>query len=194
MHGRFIVIEGPDASGTTLHSRLLAERLAKEGVPVLLTAEPTDGPIGRYIRTILAGSERIPSSALQLLFTADRAWHLHSVVLPALKEGKTVISDRYALSTIAYGIALGLGEEWLKSMNKDFILPDVQILALPPIEVCRERLARREKRDILEQEDLQEKIHGAYRSLAKKDPSILMLDTSGEKETVAESLWKSTSH
>ena len=188
MKGRFIVLEGPDGSGTTLHSRLLAERLQKEGVPVLVTAEPTDGPIGRFIRMLLKGEERVPSSALQLLFTADRAWHVENVIRPALAEGKTVISDRYAPSTIAYGMALGLDQDWLKNLNKEFIQPDREIFALPPLAVCLERLGRREERDILEQENLQEKIHAAYAALAKEDRSIAVIDTSGAKEDVAEQI------
>jgi dTMP kinase len=193
MRGRFIVIEGPDGAGTTFHAKLLAERLIANGQNVVLTAEPTDGPIGTFIRSVLKGHTSVPSSSLQLLFVADRAWHVETVILPALEAGKTVISDRYEASTIAYGISLGLDEQWLKDLNKNFIRPDVQILALPPISICLKRLSERHDRDILEEAKLQEKIHAAYAALAKSDPSIHVIDTSVDKEEAAAKIWKQIS-
>ncbi len=187
MSSKFIVIDGPDAAGTTLHARLLAEHLQKEGRNVLLTAEPTNGPVGTWIRELLK-EKKVPSSSLQLLFTADRSWHVENVILPALQEGKTVITDRYTYSTIAYGIALGLDAQWLKDMNRTFLKPDSTVFTLPPLSVCLERLERREKHDILENGDLQEHVHNAYRKLAEEDPSIIVVDTSGDKEATAETI------
>lgn len=189
MAGRFLVIDGPDAAGTTLHATLLAGRLRKEGTDVLLTAEPTDGPIGTWIRGILKGNVTTPATALQLLFTADRAWHVETVITPALEAGKTVVLDRYLLSTIAYGVALGLEKDWLKDLNKNFVRPDRTILTLPPLDVCLQRLEKRGAHDILERQDLQEKIHTAYRALAEEDPSIIVIDTSAEKFSVAQTLY-----
>jgi len=166
MHGRFIVIEGPDGAGTTLHAKLLAERLQQDGRKVLLTAEPTDNPIGTWIRTILRGREILPADALQLLFCADRAWHVAQVIRPALQEGTIVISDRYALSTVAYGTVQGLDTQWLQSIGDGFAQPDCTILALPPIQVALERLGRREAHDIFEQREVQERLHDVYRDLA----------------------------
>ncbi|MFA6039111.1 MAG: dTMP kinase [Candidatus Peribacteraceae bacterium] len=188
MTGTFIVIDGPDASGSTLHARLLAERLRKEGREVLVTAEPTEGPVGLWIRELLK-EKKVPSSTLQILFTADRAWHVEQVILPALREGKTVISDRYSHSTVAYGMALGLDSDWLKEMNRSFPKPDATVFTLPPIRTCMERLSRREKQDFLEQRDLQEGVHAAYRKIAEQDPAIVVVDTSGEKGDVSTFLW-----
>ncbi len=189
----FIVLEGPDGAGTTLHSKLLAEKLVSEGKEVVLTAEPTGGSIGTWIRSHLgAESAHSPLSpqAIQLLFCADRAEHLQKVIEPALQEGKFVISDRYTLSTIAYGETFGVDRAWLKSVNEGFRKPDLTILALPPISVCIERLNRREKRDIFEKEELQQKIHAAYKTLATEDPSIQVVDTSGEKAVGAGVIWE----
>lgn len=188
----FIVFEGPDGAGTTLHSRLLAEKLISEGHRVILTAEPTDGPIGTWIRTNLrteSAHSPLSPQALQLLFCADRAEHIEKVIKPALAEGKIAISDRYTLSTIAYGGTFGVDREWLKKINEGFLKPDVTILALPSIAVCMERLGRREVRDMFEKEELQEKIHAAYRALAQEHASIAVVDTSGEKATAAEHIW-----
>jgi dTMP kinase len=185
MHGKLIVLEGPDGAGTTLHSKLLAERLEREGHRVLLTAEPTDGPVGAWIRSILKGQELMPASALQLLFTADRAWHIDRVIVPALLEGTIVITDRYAVSTYLYGKVQGLDVEWLKDLNKAFPQPDCQIFTLPPLEVCLERLARRTEHDIFEQREVLTQIHAAYTDEAAQDRSISVVDTSGEKQDVA---------
>lgn len=189
MPGHFIVIDGPDGAGTTLHTQLLAERLQREGHDVLTTAEPTEGPIGVWIRNILRGQVTLPSSSLQMLFTADRAWHVDTVIQPALRKGQTVITDRYSASTLAYGTALGLPEHWLRAVNDEYPAPDAQLFLLPPIAVCLERLGRRTQHDILEGKELQEKIHDAYRSLAQRDSSILVLDSAGEKAAVADRIY-----
>jgi len=189
MAGYLIVFEGPDGSGTTLHTALLAEHLQAEGLDVLTTCEPTDGPIGQQIRDTLHSGEELSPASLQELFVQDRAWHLEHVIQPALDAGKTVITDRYLHSTLAYGQALGLPLKWLKDLNKDFIQPDVLFLLLPPYEICVERMGRREKHDSLEEESIQHKVYGAYRSLAEADPSIHVIDTSGEKQEVAEEIF-----
>lgn len=187
MKGTFIVLEGPDGSGTTTHGKRLAGYLMSKGHDVLLTSEPTEGPIGRFIRTQLAEGGLSPA-ALQLLFCADRAWHIGHVLLPALEEGKTIISDRYLLSTIAYGTALGLDPSWLQEVNKKFIQPDCQILLLPPLSVSMERLQTRASRDMLEEEDLQTKVHAAY-AQASTLPNIHTIDSSGDVERVAAAIF-----
>lgn len=184
MRGAFIVLEGPDGSGTTTHAAILASRLEQDGYPVLATHEPTKGPIGAFIRLQLQ-NQTIPVSALQMLFSADRAWHLEEVVLPAMQEGKVVISDRYALSTILYGTALNLDTDWLECMNKNFIQPTLQIIALPSFELCQKRLHERSVRDILEENALQKKVYGAYVAYAESDPASVTIDTAGDVADVA---------
>ena len=187
--GRFIVLDGPDGSGTTLHTKLLRERFERAGNGVLGTAEPTDGPIGALIRDNLkAGS--LSGTALQLLFCADRADHCARIIEPALRTDTIVISDRYVPSTIAYGQALGLDPSWLTALNKNFIEPDLTLFLLPPIETALERLRRRSAHDALEDASLQRRVHQAYAAIAKADSSIAVIDTSGEKEAVAEQIWK----
>jgi dTMP kinase len=111
MKGHFIVFEGIDGAGTTTQSRLLQETLTRDNVPIHLTAEPSDGPIGLIIRQILGGRivvkgmsglrpPRWPTMAL--LFAADRLDHLESEILPNLADGITVLSDRYVYSSLLY--------------------------------------------------------------------------------------------
>jgi dTMP kinase len=190
------VLEGPDGAGTTKHSALLAERLRKQGHDVVLTAEPTDGPIGTYIRTMLksptgdVGALRampLPSpGALQLLFCADRADHVARVIQPALDQGKTVITDRYVLSTIVYGTAQGLDKEWLRSINAAFPKPDVMFLLLPPYAVCAERIGRRATKDQFEVDAFQRKVYAEYENA--RSPEMIVVDTSGNVEEVAQNV------
>lgn len=183
MPARFIVLEGPDGSGTSYHCRTLATNIDREGRAVLLTSEPTDGPVGSWIRALLReGEAPLPPSALQLLFTADRAWHCEHVITPALRVGTEVICDRFTPSTLIYGSAQGLPVSWLESLNKNFIQPDRMFLLLPPLTVCRERIARREQRDFFEERELQERIYEGYETFARAHPECLRVDTSGSKE------------
>ncbi len=184
MTGRFIVLEGPDGSGTTTQCEFLAEKLKAEGHEVLLTAEPTSGDIGTSIRQWLKTGTLSPD-ALQLLFTADRAEHVEKVIRPALLAGKVVICDRYIPSTVLYGVSQGLNAEWLEAVNSLFIRPDVMIFALPPLELCLKRIAKREQKDFFETEHVQRKLHILYHAYAESHPDIRIIDTSAAKEETA---------
>jgi len=185
MRGSFIVFEGPDGCGTTSHAKFLNETLQSQGSTTLLTAEPTPGPVGKFIREALK-TGGLPSSSLQLLFCADRAAHVERDIIPALERGETVITDRYTLSTIAYGDALGLDAQWLEKVNDAFLKPDILLLLLPPLEVCLSRLAERTQRDILEGDSLQARVHKAYQRWASRHPETAIIDSSGTKEETAE--------
>ena len=139
--GLFLVVEGIDGAGTTTQARLLADWLRAGGRRVVLTAEPTDGPVGRVIRDILrgrmvAGGEE----AMALLFAADRALHLHQTVLPAVREGAIVVSDRHYLSSLAYqGVETEM--DWVALLNSKFPRPDLTMLLDIPAEVALARKA-----------------------------------------------------
>ncbi|PIQ76655.1 dTMP kinase [Candidatus Peregrinibacteria bacterium CG10_big_fil_rev_8_21_14_0_10_49_24] len=188
MKGIFIVLEGPDGSGTTKHTQLLAERMRREKYDVLLTAEPTEGAIGKEIRSLLHSQSMPPAEAVQLLFCADRAQHVQEVIEPALRSGKAVICDRYSLSTIIYGAATGVSAQWLKAVNKAFPEPDLTIITLPPADVCMERIRKRAVQDQFETELFQRRIYEGYKAV--ESPTALFVDTSGEKEEVAEYIWQ----
>lgn len=182
----FIVLDGPDATGTSTHCRFLAERLTAQGKEVLLTAEPTDGPMGVQIRQILNEKEKLEPMALQMLFCADRAWHVEHVIAPALKAGKTIVCDRYWHSTIVYAAAQDLPTSELLKLNMTFPQPDVTIFTLPPIEVALKRMQKRSASDLFEKETFQRRLHEEYKKLAAQHPSITIVDTSGEKTAVAD--------
>jgi len=181
----FIVLEGPDGAGTTTHSKRLAEVLEGEGRVVVLTAEPSDGPIGTEIRAALKSGKTFSPDLLQKRFTEDRADHLRRIVEPSLRVGKTVICDRYIPSTLTYGEALGANVKELKKLNEDFLQPDLTLYLLPPFQTCMERLSRRAERDSLENEALQKKVYDAYVKIAQNASASAIIDTSESKETVA---------
>ena len=185
--GALIVLEGPDGSGTTTHAKLLAHRLSEEYGNVVYTAEPTSGPIGSAIRQFLKNGD-LPQDALQLLFTADRACHVAQEILPAIENGTLIVADRYLLSTLAYGEAMGLDPQWLHDLNKKFIQPVCTILTLPSVDVCMKRIGERGMHDAFEVRDTQERVHAAYRRLAGQEPRTTIVDTAKPTDEAAKDI------
>ncbi|MBU4231991.1 MAG: dTMP kinase, partial [Proteobacteria bacterium] len=108
-HGVLLALEGVDGCGKSTQAGLLATALRERGLEVVLTCEPTDGPLGQQIREYFQGPTRYLSAKEELnLFMADRREHVEKVINPALAEGKIVITDRYYYSSVAYQGALGL--------------------------------------------------------------------------------------
>jgi len=138
----FIVFEGIDGAGLSTHSHLLYEYLLERGYNVVLTKEPTDGLIGGLIRACLRGEWKTDPLTLQLLFVADRSHHVNNLILPALKKGKIVVSDRYMFSSIAYGTVSYGDYEWLKLINSKFPVPDLILILDAPVEVALRRIRR----------------------------------------------------
>ncbi len=186
MRGCFIVIEGPDGCGKSLHSGLLVERLQVHGHKVLLTDEPTTSEIGKDIRTILSGQKTYQPDTIQLLFCADRAEHVASVIQPALEAGVTVVCNRYRMSTILYGAAKGVNRQWLTQVNARFPDPDMTLLLLPPMGVCLQRIGLRAAREIFEKEALFRRVYQNYAEYAETLPQETVIDTSQPVEEVAD--------
>lgn len=116
MRSKFIVLEGIDGSGTTTQATRLAQAIRGKGQEVLLTKEPSPGPIGLLLRQQLSATPPMDKHALALLFAADRVDHIQREVLPALEAGKVVISDRYILSSLAYQ-STECGRDWIQQIN-----------------------------------------------------------------------------
>jgi len=94
--GKFIVFEGLDGSGQSTQAGLLKDFLLEKGYEVILTKEPTiESEAGRKIRKVLDKKLNLSPKELQELFAQDRKEHLENIIIPALKQGKMVISDRY---------------------------------------------------------------------------------------------------
>lgn len=120
----FVVLEGIDGTGKTTLCRAVADGLIRDGRSVVTTAEPTDGPIGELIRR-----RGFDTRTEALLFAADRSCHTAEIE-GWLSEGRTVISDRYYLSSLAYQSAALEGlEGWISAINAPVVRePDLTIV------------------------------------------------------------------
>ena len=171
---RFITFEGPEGSGKSTQARRLAEWLESRSATVRLTYEPGDTELGRELRRWLLHRQKPMSAAAEfLLYSADRAEHVKSVIAPALAAGGFVISDRFVDSSYAYqGYGRGLDLGWLRQVSAGVIggyMPALTILLDLPPEVG---LARFEGRDRLEGESLafHERVRKGYLELAAAEP------------------------
>lgn len=188
--GIFLVIEGLDGSGKTTQAALLAEKL-KKNHNILLTAEPSHGKIGKFIReSCLYENTRLPTEAEALMFAADRIEHMYSEVKPALDEGKLVICDRYIYSSLAYQGNSGLSLEWIKNINARALQPDICIFIDVPPEKVIERLQR--KKSVMETLEMQKKVREVYMKYVAKG-ELVRVDGDKDKEQVAEDLYRTVS-
>ncbi|MBE3063840.1 MAG: dTMP kinase [Spirochaetes bacterium] len=161
---RFVVLEGLDGSGTTTQMKLLAERLEREGRPHAATWEPTDGPVGSLIRSIL--SKRTPAHprTVALLFAADRNEHLYEPgtgIAERTKRGEIVICDRYLFSSLAYQ-SLESDPDYVLALNSAFPFPQLLVFLDTPVEVCQERLARRGSAELYDGFAFQSRVRAEY--------------------------------
>src|SRR5256885_2845431 len=175
--GRFITFEGLDGTGKSTQLNLLAEHLRKKGFPVVTTREPGGTPIGQRIRSILLDSRTAGLSALAdmgLMF-ADRAQDIERVILPALKQGKFVLCDRYTDSSEAYqGYGRGIGSETVLAMHKLLcrdLWPDLTILLQFDLESSIARARNRNQKHIevdqLDENRFEQEDSDFYRHVAK---------------------------
>jgi dTMP kinase len=179
--GKFIVFEGLDGSGQSTQANLLKNFLGENGREVVLTKEPTkNSSVSQKIRDVLDEKIKIESRELQKLFTQDRKEHLDDLIIPALKDNKIVISDRYFFSTFAFGVSDGLDLEWLINMNNDFLLPDYTFLIRVSSEVCVERINKRgEGIKLFEKIEKLSRVWETYKILPNRFENVYMID--GEK-------------
>ena len=184
--GIFIVIEGLDGSGKTTQANMLAKNLAKNHT-VLLTAEPSRGKIGTFIRQgCLYEKKRLPTEAEALLFAADRIEHMQNELEPALSEGKIVICDRYIFSSLAYQGSAGLSLKWIETINARALEPDFSIFIDVPPQLVLERLQR--KKSVMENLDTQAKVREVYLQFVEKG-DLILVDGDKPKDVVAEALY-----
>lgn len=189
--GVFLVFEGTDGCGKTTQATLLAKRLDANLIPHELTREPDyTGDEGERIKRMLQGKEEIGPLERQELFVKNRAWHVKNVINPSLNKRKVVISDRYFLSTIAYGSSQDIDIDVTMKMNAEFPHPDLIIILDVPVQLALARLHKRnEERGLaneqFETEQLLNKADATYRTLATKYQNVMFVDGTGNEEMVA---------
>jgi dTMP kinase len=173
--GIFIAFEGGEGTGKSTQSQLLTKWLEQEGETVVLSREPGGTELGKDLRKILLGHETgvISPRAEALLYAADRAHHVFSVIRPGLAEGKVVISDRYFDSSAAYqgaGRVLNPGEvARISRWATESLYPTLTILIDVPAEIG---LGRLQFRDRLEAEpsEFHERVRQEFLQIAMMDP------------------------
>lgn len=193
----FITLEGPEGSGKTSAAKLIVSELEKRGYQVLFTREPGGTPIAEQIRNVILdkANTRLDARAEALLYAASRRQHLVEKVLPALKEGKIVICDRYIDSSLAYqGGARGLGIEEVLNINlfaTENKFPDLTLLFdIDPV-LGLERITRNKNREInrldLEKLDFHNKVRETFLLLSKTYASrYIVIDASQNMEMVGQ--------
>jgi dTMP kinase len=190
MKGKLIVFEGIDGAGLTTQAELLEKYLKEKKYEVVLTKEPTNNLIGGLIRAALKKEWLTSNRTLQLLFSADRAHHLEKEIIPALENGKIVISDRYFISTIAYGM-IELEKDWLKALNSKFLLPDAIFIIDVPVEVSIGRIkASRFRFELFEERKKLEKIRKNFLELSKEYKNCFVINGNRSIEEVHKEIVK----
>jgi dTMP kinase len=191
--GFFVVFEGGDGAGKSTQISLLADHLRTLGRRVVVTHEPGGSRIGKQVRALLLDGDDLDPRAEALLFAADRADHVASVIAPALREGAVVISDRYIDSSIAYqGAGRGLGTAEVGELSQFAVngtVPDLTVLLdVEPI-TGRARAAKHGPADRIEREPdkLHARVRQAFLDLASANPQrYLVLDAEEPAEALAQ--------
>ncbi|MFN3685116.1 MAG: dTMP kinase [Fimbriimonadaceae bacterium] len=189
----FASFEGPEGAGKTTLIRGLDARLRARGVRTLVTREPGAALGGRIRSLLLEGSGMDPKAEL-FLFLADRAEHAATVLRPALAEGRVVLCDRHADSTVVYqGYGRGLSVDQLRAWNlfaTDGLTPDLTFLLDLPPEIG---LARLSDKDRLDREPLEfhRRIREGFLAEARREPHRwVVLDATQPPERVLEQAWQ----
>jgi dTMP kinase len=194
-HGLFISFEGIDGVGKSTQADLMETYLASKGLQVVRTLEPGGTELGQEIRHLLLHRKgEVSARSEALLYAADRAHHVASKILPALKRGDVVITDRYLDSSVAYqgaGRELDLTEvRNLSLWAVDNLLPDLTILLdLDAAAASVRRVNTGAEPDRLEREKISffEAARNTYLELAKNEPKrFQVVDASQDPN----SIWK----
>ena len=192
--GLFITLEGGDGSGKTTQAELLREWLADDGRTVVRTREPGGTEVGVEVREIVLHHRGdIAPRAEALLYAADRAHHIATVVRPALERGEIVIQDRYIDSSVAYqGAGRVLDPEAVRGISEwatEGLIPDLTILLDLDAAAARGRLDEaRTRYDRLEAEasEFHDRVRTAYLALADAEPArFLVVDASQPVDVIA---------
>jgi len=192
--GRFITLEGGDGAGKTTQVELLTAWLEAHGRTVVRTREPGGTELGQRIREmVLHERGHVAPRAEALLYAADRAHHVETVLRPALLRGDVVLQDRYIDSSVAYqGVARGLGAERIRSVSEwaaDGLVPDLTVLLDLDVTVGRARVAaaRGDTFDRLESEaaTFHETVRRAFLDAAAAEPArFLVVDAAAPTDDV----------
>ena len=194
LKGKFITLEGLDGTGKSTNLPSIASQLRTHHHEVVITREPGGTPLGEKLRELLLKDTMHPETETLLLFAARRE-HLDKVILPALRRGAWVISDRFSDASFAYqaggrGVSsdkLEILEQWVLQR----VQPDLTLLFDAPIAVCKQRLSSNARFDRFEreQEIFFENVRAAYLKRATRYPKrFRVIDATQSLERVQKQL------
>jgi len=172
---KFITFEGVDGAGKSTHLSWFADTLRQRGIDVVVTREPGGTQLGEQLREILLNQGMSIETEALLMFAA-RMEHIKSVIKPALKSGKWVISDRFSDASFAYqGGGRGLSWDKLTQLEQwvhGELQPDLTVFFDVPVEIARQRLASSASLDRFEQEhaDFFERVRSGYHRRIQENP------------------------
>jgi dTMP kinase len=195
----FITFEGSEGCGKTTQVQRLATRLARCGLPYLVTREPGGTPIGETIRDLLQfaphNSSMAPETEL-LLFEASRSQLVREIIKPAVERGVCVIADRFFDSTTVYqGVARRLDRKVVECLNAFAIgdcVPNITFVLDVDAGTAESRMQTPRRADRMEQEpaEFYERVRQAYRELAAHEPNrILLIDGSRDPDEIENEIW-----
>ncbi|MFB9073907.1 dTMP kinase [Citricoccus parietis] len=202
--GLFIAFEGGDGSGKSTQARLLAERLTSEGHEVLLTREPGGTDVGEQLRSLVLDPAHAPIDPVTeaLIFAAARSAHVRQLIDPALATGRTVVTDRFVDSSVAYqGAGRDLGTDTVAGINEwatGGLHPDLTVLLDVDTGTAATRRADREQaaggtgpdRMESEPEPFHQRIRTAFTDRAAQAPErYLVLDAGRPAAEIAAEVW-----
>lgn len=181
--GLFVAFEGGDGGGKTTQIQRLTLALRERGVTPLVTREPGGSAIGLQIRQLLLHSQEVSPRAEALLFAADRAHHVESVILPALVAGEIVITDRYLDSSVAYqGAGRVLDPDEVLALSlwaSGGLRPDLTVLLDVTPEQGQERRVEQADRVEAEPREFHARVREHFLHLAAQDPARYLVIDAG---------------
>lgn len=198
--GKFIVFEGIDGAGKTTQIQLLAKRLRESGVDVDVSAEPTTNESGKALRRALSGQDEKSYCEMAAMFVLDRIGHNYEI-RELVDAGKTVISDRYYYSSLAYQ-GKATDYNWVRTMNidcPDIRRPDVCIyLDLTPEESLKRISNGRESVEIYENLEKLTEVRASFyytiEDLRKDGEQIFIVDASRSIEEISDEIFNIVSN
>ena len=197
---KLITFEGIEGSGKSTQIKLVAEYLIEKNIPLLITQEPSGTDIGRKIGGVLFNREHyyMCAETEMFLFCAARAQHVRELIMPALKQNKVVLCDRFSDATYAYqGFGRGLDQDFIKLVNdysSMLLKPDLTLLFDLPVEIGLKRATARNNRlkepssiDRFEREnmDFHMRIREGYLNMLKDESNrFRLIDATRDVDTI----------
>jgi len=166
------------------------------GKPLWATFEPTDGPVGKMLRLILAKEVKALPATVAMLYAADRNEHVNAPqtgIAARAERGELVVSDRYLFSSLAYQ-SIECGLDFVSGLNSGFPLPQCMIFIDTPVEVSQKRLAGRGKAELFDGQTFQARVRENYLADMERYRSsgmvISVVDGNRPQEAIHEEIWK----